>query len=227
MRYKHFSFDLWGTLIKSNPIFKYQRAFYIAENFNKSNSTTVEDVRTIIGEVDVMCNYTNEVYGGSIRAEEMYAMILLRLGHSVNEAKRAIPIIMKETKKLFLAHPPSIAADVFFVLPTLTSKGASISVLSNTGFIGGRTIREFIDSTPLKGLFNFQLYSDEIGASKPSQIAYNCVLDQVYRKYVDNFNEVIHIGDSVTADIEGARNAGIDSFQINTNDKTIKDVLSL
>jgi len=32
--YRHYSFDLWLTLIKSNPGFKAERAHYFFENYN-------------------------------------------------------------------------------------------------------------------------------------------------------------------------------------------------
>jgi putative hydrolase of the HAD superfamily len=40
--YKHYSFDLWLTLIKSNPIFKKERALFFHQHLNAAKKSIEE-----------------------------------------------------------------------------------------------------------------------------------------------------------------------------------------
>ena len=60
--YKHYSFDLWLTLIKSNPRFKQERTSYFYEKFNTKNKS-IEEVALIFRQVDLMVNAINEKTG--------------------------------------------------------------------------------------------------------------------------------------------------------------------
>ena len=69
--YKHYSFDLWLTLIKSNPNFKKERALFFHKNFN-SKKKNIEEIEKIFRQVDIICNSINEKTGKNIDADEMY-----------------------------------------------------------------------------------------------------------------------------------------------------------
>jgi putative hydrolase of the HAD superfamily len=73
--YQHFSFDLWLTLIRSNPAFKEKRASYFHQHFNYHNQS-LEGVKRVFRQVDIMCNLINEKTGKNIDADEMYLMVL-------------------------------------------------------------------------------------------------------------------------------------------------------
>jgi putative hydrolase of the HAD superfamily len=79
---KHYSFDLWLTLIKSNPIFKQERAKYFHKNFNSLNKT-LEEVETIFRNIDLKCNEVNEITGKNIDADELYLMVIFYLNNSI------------------------------------------------------------------------------------------------------------------------------------------------
>ncbi|RYD21052.1 MAG: HAD family hydrolase, partial [Spirochaetia bacterium] len=70
-KYKHYSFDLWMTLIRSNPAFKLERTRFFYQHFN-CKEKTLEEVGLVFRQIDVMCNAINEKTGGNIHAEEMY-----------------------------------------------------------------------------------------------------------------------------------------------------------
>ena len=74
-RYKHYSFDLWLTLIKSNPEFKKQRALYFYKKYNTGNKP-VGEVEAVFKRIDNLCNAVNEKTGKNIDAEEMYLMVI-------------------------------------------------------------------------------------------------------------------------------------------------------
>lgn len=239
MRYKHYSFDLWLTLIKSNPQFKVERAKYLHGHFNPTKMP-LEVVSIIIKEVDEMCNRINEIYGGSINALEMYLMVLHRLEFPIHTmSKMDVIAVYHYIEGIFLKYPP-----VFFsedTLPTLLKlreKHCTMSILSNTGFIMGSTIDKVLDKhlvlptgESLRNLFLFILYSDELGVSKPNKMAFDFA-KKLYTQRTGTVipvGQMIHIGDNHKADGRGAKEAGLSSQMINAENEpfTIKDLLIL
>ena len=223
---KHYSFDLWFTLIRSNPLFKKERANFFFNNFNSLNKT-IEEVENVFRQVDLMCNAINEKTGGNIDAEEMYLMVIYNLNNS------HIPFNNIDTGSLYHEMEQMILKNIPVIFNPQTpstlhrikqNTNTTINILSNTAFIKGSTLRLVMDKLDLAQYFDFQIYSDEVGASKPNTEIYNVLLKNIYNtRKEDNIglNEIMHIGDNPIADIHGARLVGINAFQINTNDKLI------
>ncbi len=222
--YKHYSFDLWQTLIKSNPDFKLKRAEYFFKHFNRKNRT-IEEVQSIIRDIDIMCNVTNEVVGANIHAFEMYVMVLHKLEYDLSIlSARDVQSIYHIVDKMFNDNPPVVYdSNTISVLKKLKSQGATLNILSNTAFIHGNTLKKFIDSN-FKDIFLFQLYSDETGTSKPNVRMFTAMINMVFGFRISDpitLQDILHVGDNLKADILGADAMKIDSFQINSNDKSI------
>jgi putative hydrolase of the HAD superfamily len=225
----HFSFDLWRTLIKSHPNFKKERAKHLHENYNDANKS-LSEIESIIRQVDLMCNGINEKTGGNIDAEEMYYMILYQMngGASVFD-KIDIQQLCYEVELLIEQYTPLVYdKDIISTLEKIKSlPNVTLNISSNTGFIKGKTLRKILPKIGLAPFFDFQLYSDEVQASKPSKNFFNTLLHQVNycRKTVIPKDKIIHVGDNFIADIQGAIACGINTCYINSNDKTIKTLL--
>jgi putative hydrolase of the HAD superfamily len=228
-RYKHYSFDLWLTLIKSNPAFKTERAKYFHQHFNFKRKA-VEEVATVFRQVDVMCNNINECTGGNIDAEEMYLMVISQM-NDYDVALKDIDIhALYDTMEQLLMNymPVAYCGQTAGILSTIRQeKAASVSLLSNTGFIKGCTLRKVLNSLELEPYFDYQIYSDEEGMSKPNKMLYQRMLDRalVHHNHDIELSHIIHIGDNVHADFEGARAVGIQSLLINSNELTIQSLL--
>ena len=78
---KHFSFDLWLTIIKSNPLFKSKRVTFFHEHYNFSNHSEKE-IKSVFRKVDLMCNQVNESVGFNLDTKEMYLMVLYLLNEN-------------------------------------------------------------------------------------------------------------------------------------------------
>ncbi|TKC09302.1 HAD family hydrolase [Pedobacter frigoris] len=227
--YKHYSFDLWLTLIKSNPAFKAERAKYFHANFN-STGKSLEEVSVIFRQVDLMVNSINERTGKNIDADEMYLMVISII-NNYSTAFQDIDIegLYNEMEKLVFNYMPVVyCSNSLNVLHQLKASGRStISLLSNTGFIRGKTLKKVLNHLELDGLMDFQLYSDEVRMSKPNLQFFQLMLDKIDKeKHVElGLHEIIHVGDNPFADVKGAESIGIKSLLINSNHITISELL--
>jgi putative hydrolase of the HAD superfamily len=228
--YKHYSFDLWLTLIKSNPTFKKERALFFHKYLNEAKKPLTE-VELLFRKVDLMSNAINQKSGKNLDAEEMYLMIIYELnGSNAIFEKLDIEWLLDEMDQLFFQYIPTIYdPETLSTLKSLKEiPDVSMNILSNTGFIKGATLRIALEKLELAHFFNFQLYSDEVNLSKPNIEFFTLMIETVYQKRPHEnliFDDIIHIGDNLIADIDGANNFGINSFLINSTNKTIADLL--
>lgn len=222
--YKHYSFDLWLTLIKSNPQYKIERAKLIHDCYNPQKKSLAE-VATIFRQVDLMVNGINERAGKNIDAEEMYLMVISMLnGYSPNFGTINTELLYGEMEDLVFDYMPQVYCDeTADLLASLKESGSTISLLSNTGFIKGRTLRKVLKSLELDQYLDFQLYSDEERLSKPNLAFFKLMLSKIDRnKHSElELSDVVHVGDNFDADKIGADFAGIHSILINSNEQTI------
>jgi putative hydrolase of the HAD superfamily len=228
---KHFSFDLWFTLIKSNPAFKKERALYFYHHFN-TLSKSIDEVETAFRQTDLMCNAVNEKTGKNIDAEEMYLMVIYMLNNSLEPFKKLdTAALYKEMEALILKYMPTIFNEqTYTCLDRIKQNGtATLNILSNTAFIRGETLRKINEELALSKYFDFQLYSDEAGVSKPNADMYRLLLQHINTLRANEtiaLDEIMHIGDNPVADIYGATSFGINAFQINSNGKLITNLFN-
>ncbi|UOE49696.1 HAD family hydrolase [Mucilaginibacter sp. SMC90] len=230
--YQHYSFDLWLTLIKSNPYFKIERTKIFHRDFNPGGKS-IDEVARAFRQVDLMCNAVNERTGKNIDADEMYLMVISMINDNqypladVNADK-----LYADMETLLFYYLPVLYSPVTIdTLQHLKQKGyCSLSILSNTGFIKGETLRKVMVKLGLADFFNFQIYSDEEGMSKPNPELFNLMVQKVKdcnKPKQITPSGIIHIGDNPAADIAGANDAGLNSLLINSNNLSILTLLSL
>ncbi|WP_432712232.1 HAD family hydrolase [Pedobacter sp.] len=228
--YKHYSFDLWLTLIKSNPSFKTERAKYFHHHFN-SRKKPIEEVIAVFRHVDLMVNSINEKTGKNIDADEMYLMVISIINdYATDFSSIDVDGLYNEMETLLFNYTPVLyCAEGINVLNKLKDSGkCSTNILSNTGFIKGKTLRKLLKQLELEPLLDFQLYSDEVRLSKPNPQFFQLMLQNIDRQRHPELElqEIIHVGDNPIADVRGAKQAGINSFLINSNQQSIATLLS-
>lgn len=229
--YSHYSFDLWLTLVKSNPAFKEERTRYFYKRFN-TRQKSFDDIKLVFRNVDVMCNAINERTGYNIDADEMYLMVISMINdYSVSFDEIDLRGLNKDMEELVFKYLPVVySSHTIEVLDKIKNKEkTTINILSNTGFIKGSTLREIIHAIGIAPFFDFQLYSDEIGYSKPNKILFQKLITDAksFRNDDLELTSIIHVGDNLNADIKGAESVGIDSLLINSNYKSILNILDL
>ena len=229
--FKHYSFDLWLTLIKSNPQFKLERAKFFYKNFNSCNKT-IEEVISVFRQVDIMCNAINEKTGKNIDGDEMYLMVISLL-NGVDTSFNNIDMegLYNEMDSLLFNYMPVVyCTDTIDILKRIKQKDdCTFNISSNTAFIKGKSLRKVLTNLQLSPFFEFQIYSDEIGLSKPDKQFFEKMLQGVHNIHPEKniaLNQIVHIGDNPIADIAGAATIGIKSRLINSNNLTISSLLN-
>tara|TARA_B110001452_G_scaffold156989_1_gene130638 strand:- start:6205 stop:6909 length:705 start_codon:yes stop_codon:yes gene_type:complete len=214
---KHFSFDLWLTIIKSNPHFKSKRVTFFHEHYNFSKHSEKE-IKSIFRKVDLMCNQVNESVGFNLDTKEMYLMVLYLLNeNSIDYNKIDINKLYDEMENLVMSYPPVILSQkIVPILQILKEKNKTVSLLSNTGFIEGKTINKILKKLDLVKYFDFEIYSDQQNLSKPNKKLFEIVFRKTNRIYNNSIKtkDIMHIGDNPIADIQGAQNCGMSTFLV-------------
>ena len=213
-KYKHLSFDLWLTLIKSNPEFKKQRVRLFKNFFGISKD--IDEVFDAVRYYDVLCNKINEINGRNINTFDIYFLILQRLGVDINSVNTImLEEFYGENEKIFMMYRPFLMHEnIAEFFRHVESYGLSMSLISNTGFIKGKTMRALIKSFDIDIFFCCQTYSDEVGYSKPNAKIYQAAYDQIVKtKHIEKEN-ILHIGDNYDADFLGAQNFGFKAHLI-------------
>ncbi|PUZ26690.1 putative hydrolase of the HAD superfamily [Chitinophaga costaii] len=206
---KHISFDLWYTIIKSDPDYKPKRNQLFADMFGITRS--IDEINTQFKYFDVLINVINEKTGGQATFYEIYYYLLAALGVDIRQVEPAqLDAYYTASEKLFFEHPPVLMdPQTPALFQELRNLGYTISLLSNTAFIRGSTLRQLMPDWGLETFFDFQLYSDEEGTSKPSYQFYQLMFDRVNQLYPATKDQILHVGDNPVADVGGGDQFGI------------------
>ena len=220
---RHVSFDLWLTLIRSRPEFKPLRNELFARHFGVHKP--VPEIAAAFRHFDQLFNLINEKAGGNVHYTEMLYVILDYLGVPVAQISAdAMDQYYRKMEILFYEnHPLLIDPNTIAVLDMLKEKDCTINILSNTGFILGNTLKQLLVMLGIADYFSFQLYSDEMGNSKPSPKVYAQVLDETQKLKPLFKEEVLHVGDNPVADLGGARQFGFRSVLLD-KDNTLRNL---
>ncbi|KLT68432.1 HAD family hydrolase [Flavobacterium sp. ABG] len=209
--YSHLSFDLWLTLIKSNPEFKQRRNLLFKDFFEINHG--IEKVNEVVRYYDVLCNTINEKTGLNLDTYEIYYLILSALDVDMDQnGTDRLSQFYDHTEELFLEFKPVlIYPEIQKIFKDVTDQGKTINILSNTAFIKGRTLRKVLQHYELSEYFKFEIYSDEVGFSKPNQEIFKLVLDEIETYKKIEKKDVLHIGDNPIADYNGALEFGFNA----------------
>ncbi len=109
-------------------------------------------------------------------------------------------------------HLPVLRPHIADTLKRLQADGYHIGMVSNTGRTWGRFLREVQERLGIARYFKVRIFSDEVGVRKPGRAIFDRALEVLGLAPA----AVVHVGDDVTADIAGARRAGMRAVWYNT-----------
>lgn len=208
--HSHFSFDLWLTLIKSHPEFKTKRVELFSSFFEVDKP--IGEVAKVVKYYDDLCNTINEVIGGNVDTFEIYLLILNSLEIDLkNLSKDKLNKFYQKSEDLFLEYRPVIIFEnLHDFFDDIKNQGKTINILSNTGFIKGKTMRKFLIHENLDQYIDFHIYSDELKISKPNPLVFQEVKNLIKNQNLQ-MNHILHIGDNPIADYKGAKDFGFNA----------------
>ena len=210
-QFSHFSFDLWLTLIQSNPEYKQKRNRLMIDHFNITFEPTVVD--ETYNKFDKLFNNINEITGGNLDAKELWLIFLAEMNVDVKLLNlESLQAFNEKTEKLFFEfHPTLIDERTPQLFKRLVSEGHTISLLCNTAFTESSFLKKLLVKLGIDEYFSFKLFSDEMGYSKPNIKVYEQMFEEVQKLRSLTKKEVLHIGDNPRADLWGANNFGIEA----------------
>lgn len=222
---RHISFDLWLTLLKSNPKFKEAKAALLHDLYNP-DCFSVEVISGIMRKVDVQSTRMAEITGRNVNPLDMICRILLDMNYEYRKkiTLKVLTDIHQSIQELYLQNLPSpYSEDTIPCLDKLFNKVEVLTVGSNTGFVVSSTVREGLKRLDMFHYFDDEVFSDECGYAKPNPLFFL----EIITKDDILLPEMLHVGDNLIADGEGAKLAGLNGMIINSNNLTIKDVVTL
>jgi FMN phosphatase YigB (HAD superfamily) len=209
---QHVSFDFWNTIVRSNPRFKEKRAELIRTLFNNQFSKNeINSAFSIIGN-----KYNDHLQSGNVA---IFPLDLLKsvLNIIQNSSVNVIELY-NQINNIFLAYPPFIDSSFYDIIDLIHKKGKTCSITSNTAFISGSVIVRFLENCNLLHHFSFTIFSDEFGFGKPCSKIFNQVHNELI-KYdaAINRTNILHIGDNLEADYNGAIQSSLTAFHLLDN----------
>lgn len=210
-KYLHYSFDFWNTIAFSNKKFKEERTDFIYNLFNEKYNK--ELIKKAFTEVGFDYNLSVDNNGKILNVNELYLKVFEYI--SVNE-NFDLEFIKTSIFNLFLKYPPSISENFIDTIDSNEHNNISLSITSNTAFIPGFIIEEFLKQIGILNTFSFCVFSDDVQVAKPNQKIFKIVFDRLDNR-IKSTIDVIHIGDNYKADYLGALQSGLSAFYMDSN----------
>lgn len=210
------SFDVWLTLIKSNPHFKPARSETMGKvlDFTGEIAEMNQIVRNVDERLDHQSDSNGIQYGFQARVEAICEQLQ---GRARPLTEQVLGALEEEIASLMIQHPPLLLEhDLPDTLEQLKKRG-KLAVVSNTGFIDGTYMRLALDTRGIWQHIDVGIFSNEAGVAKPNP--------QIFRLLAQHAalepQKILHVGDNLKADYHGARNAGLRALHL-SKDETIR-----
>lgn len=198
------TFDVWGTLIKSNLEFSKSRATRIKNYASYSGFITLlkEDIEGAIKAQKKICDAAVERTGIHIDREDVYKSALKTVNVEFSDGDMQQIIVLIDVLFMSDFPPPLIHPNTAKLMDEL-SKHYTLGICSNTVLIYGNAIRNVLRQHNILQHFSPEhiRFSDEMGCSKPNK--------NMFLNYA-----MAHIGDNPVTD-GACHKYGIEFIQIN------------
>lgn len=221
MRFKHLSVDFWHTLAEPNRAYTEFRKQTMARYYGATASVAGYAYKVLKNAEETMAVQTGEVR----RAESLRIL----LNDAFASANNSLPLeedefalMLAELEHGFLDRPPTLDQRGLETLHRVSCGGPTLSIGSNTNFIiRGSTIAKL-----LPDIFDFKLFSDELGRCKPCPRFYSAVVLGAGKAnpQLEFTEEILHIGDHEVCDVQGALAMGL-SAELVTAERPITKLL--
>jgi HAD superfamily hydrolase (TIGR01549 family) len=199
-------FDLDGTLLDYDDDAWAETVRAVCAALGRV-SPFVDEQRLVAAYMDVCSAHWRAAEGSVVRSpggsasglaiwKELWQHALAECGHNDAEtAKYAVQLYRTERHRRY-----RLFADVDSVLTDLRARGCALALVTNGP---GDTQRDKLAATGLARRFDALVISGEVGVAKPHPDIFVAAVDRLSARP----DTVWHVGDSLTNDVIGARNA--------------------
>jgi putative hydrolase of the HAD superfamily len=194
------TFDLWGTLILNSEEYAHslrrtrEELLYEALKGTISREFLVGALDQSWSEIQIVRSTLRDVP----TSEQI--RILTTLLKTDNDLE-------KPYTEAVLHFSPAINPHAKEVLKQIQLK---VGLISNTGRTPGTVLRSVLSNLEILEFFTVLLFSNEVGYLKPHP--------EIFRRASQELevplSQILHVGDDVKADVEGARHAGMKTLLI-------------
>jgi len=198
------SIDLWGTLIKSSPLFHLKKTELTKEFFSCSEMLSNHNFKTIKNNLDCIIERT----GWQPSKELIIKLLNSYFSPSDPNLLKTIEFY-RAYQDLAIKYPPLLYSEDTIKYLRLLSENHLLILSSNTLLLEAKTLFTIIDNLGIFNYFTNFNFSSDLLVSKPNK--------EMYSK------SHYHIGDNHNTDYLGAKRAGSEPIIINSNSRTIKD----
>jgi putative hydrolase of the HAD superfamily len=146
-----------------------------------------------------------------LHPDEQVRAFLEFAGLDGNDASLA-PVVAEAFGGALLELPPTLFPHIAETLEWLKRERYAVGLVSNTGRTWGRYLRTVQDRLGIGRYFDVRIFSDEAGVRKPEPKIFQIALEALRLPPA----EVFHVGDDVTADVGGAKAAGMQAVWFDT-----------
>lgn len=209
------SFDLWVTLIRSDPGFKPLRNEHLRTTFAPHMAPAEFD--TALRAWDKQADVLSEASGTDYGFEDRLALMFDHLGIDFDRHGPAMADAIAAQEKFTTEfHPRPYHPDV----PALVAELAThvpLAVTSNTGMLPGVLMRRLLVLAGFDGAFSHLTFSNEVNVCKPAPGIFAHTFEGLSKIVPDlTPGQVLHVGDNPNADIKGGQGFGMQTALVNT-----------
>jgi putative hydrolase of the HAD superfamily len=213
---KAVTFDLWGTLITERP-----------EGIRSTREKRIGRIEMVLREQGIGRD-RDQIDGAYKTVGERLAVLWET--HRDISARNQVEILMeclqiaKQDRNYdslmehltdayttpILTELPVPLAGVPDILATLALRDLKLAVICNTGRTPGKILRIILDRLGVAKHLSVQTFSDEVGLRKPHREIFELTLKTLNTQPP----EALHVGDTLAADIVGARSIGMHAVHL-------------
>jgi putative hydrolase of the HAD superfamily len=210
MRVRAVTLDLWGTLLHEDP---QTHAGRTARRFELTRS--VLDRPLSDAEIDsvhsAMTVRLEEFWMKQLDVSHRAQMEIYLRGLGVRLDPDRLAAFSDSYARATLDFPPRPDPSAVRVLETLSSRGLSLGLISNTFRTPGTVLAQILDRWGFLRFFTTLTFSDEALLRKPHPDIFFRTLHLLKADPA----EAVHVGDDATADIAGAQSIGMRAIHLN------------
>ena len=202
---KHYSFDFWNTIAFSNPKFKESRNKFIS-NLLSVNQIQINEAFFTIGQ---KYNLQQEKDNITYTPEELLNKVIAHF-----EPTQNCTPIFDEINYFFTQFPPLLNRNCNDLILKIKKYNKTLSILSNTAFISGELLKEFLIKEYGENTFSFFIFSDQVKIAKPNRQVFELCFFETKKLFGNTINksQIMHIGDNLVNDIKGGANFGFKTY---------------